>query len=147
MWFDGAHEGFGPLLPPGHAYPTGRPGGWEALLANPAVTLLMAEDAGEVVGYTACGESRDADAAPEVGELRTMFVSPARWRGGVGRALLAAALDELRRRGYSEVTLWSFADNERANAFYEANGFERDGAERTEEAWAHILEVRYRRAL
>jgi GNAT superfamily N-acetyltransferase len=107
----------------------------------------MAEDAGEVVGYTACGESRDPDAAPEVGELRTMFVSSARWRGGVGTALLAAALDELRRRGYAEATLWSFADNTRANAFYEANGFRQDGAERTEERWAHIPEVRYRRSL
>jgi ribosomal protein S18 acetylase RimI-like enzyme len=107
----------------------------------------MADDGGELVGYSACGESRDADAAPEAGELRTLFVSPRRWRGGVGRTLLAAAFEELRRRGYDEVTVWSFADNERANAFYEANGFTRDGAERTEAAWAHILELRYRRSL
>ncbi|MEA2366174.1 MAG: hypothetical protein QOI32_1686, partial [Thermoleophilaceae bacterium] len=77
----------------------------------------------------------------------TIFVAPERWRGGVGRALLAAALDHLRGRAYSEVTLWSFADNGRANAFYEAAGFRRDGSERTEDAWAHIPEVRYRRSL
>ena len=60
---------------------------------------------------------------------------------------MAAALDDLRERGYSEATVWSFADNERANRFYERAGFTRDGAERTEEAWAHIREVRYRRTL
>ena len=58
-----------------------------------------------------------------------------------------AALDDLRERGYAEATVWSFADNERANAFYERHGFTRDGGERTEEVWAHILEVRYRRSL
>ena len=59
---------------------------------------------------------------------------------------MAAALDDLRERGYSEATVWSFADNDRANRFYERCGFERDGAERTEEDWAHILEIRYRRS-
>ena len=112
------------------------------------MTLLVAEDDdGELVGYTACGENRDPDAAPGTGEVRTMFVAPHAWRGGVGRALLAAALRDLRERGYSTATLWSFAANERANAFYESAGFTRDGSERTEEVWAHIPEVRYRRSL
>ena len=44
--------------------------------------------------------------------------------------------------------MWSFAANDRANAFYESCGFERDGAERTEERLRrHPLEVRYRRSL
>jgi hypothetical protein len=43
--------------------------------------------------------------------------------------------------------VWSFAANDRANAFYETHGFTRDGTERHEEHWAEILEVRYRRAL
>ena len=43
--------------------------------------------------------------------------------------------------------VWSFADNERGNRFYEANGFAPDGAGRTEEAWAHIAELRYRRTV
>jgi RimJ/RimL family protein N-acetyltransferase len=43
--------------------------------------------------------------------------------------------------------VWSFAANERANAFYEAHGFTRDGAECTEEAWAHLPEIRFRRPL
>jgi GNAT superfamily N-acetyltransferase len=123
------------------------PGRWQALLADPGVSILMADEGGEVVGYAACGVSRDPAAGPGSGELRTLFVVPRHWSGGVGRALVAAALDDLRERGYSEATVWSFAANDRANAFYEANGFARDGAERTEEVWANILEVRYRRGL
>ena len=54
---------------------------------------------------------------------------------------------QLRELGYESASLWSFAANERANAFYEAAGFTRDGSERTEEVWGHIPELRYRRSL
>ena len=109
--------------------------------------MLMAEDESGVLGFTMCGESRDPDATDEAGEVRTMFVVSAAWGRGAGSALMTAALDDLRERGYSEATVWSFADNERANRFYERHGFSRDGAERAEEVWANILEVRYRRSL
>ena len=111
------------------------------------MSQLVADEDGELVGFIACGANRDEDAPPEAGEVRALFVVHERWRAGVGTALLAAGLDELRRLGYSGATVWSFADNARANALYEASGFVRDGAERREEAWADILEVRYRRSL
>jgi len=116
-------------------------------LASSEVSLLVADDDGEIVGFTSCGISRDSDAGPELGEVWSFFVAAGRWRGGVGRALMAAALEDLRLRGYAHATVWSFDANERANAFYEAQGFARDGATRTEAVWAHLLEVRYRRAL
>jgi ribosomal protein S18 acetylase RimI-like enzyme len=100
-----------------------------------------------LLGFVACGESRDPDAGPQTGELQTLFVAAGSWRRGVGRALMAAALADLTGRGYAEATVWSFVANVRANAFYEAHGFTSDGAERAEEAWASILEVRYRRKL
>jgi GNAT superfamily N-acetyltransferase len=109
--------------------------------------MLLAEEDGELLGFTACGESRDPDAGDSVGEVRTLFVAAGGWGRGVGTALMAAALDDLRARGYSEATVWSFADNERANRFYEARGFSPDGTERTEEVWANTREVRYRRSL
>jgi GNAT superfamily N-acetyltransferase len=109
--------------------------------------MLLAEEGGELLGFTACGESRDPDAGPGDGEVRTLFVTAGRWRSGVGRALMAAALEDLRERGYTEATVWSFAANERANRFYESHGFERDGTEKTEEVWAHLTEIRYRRSL
>ena len=109
--------------------------------------MLLAEEGGELLGFTACGESRDPDAASHAGEVRTLFVAAGRWRRGVGSALMAAALDDLRERGYTEATVWSFAANERANRFYESQGFEHDGSEKTEEVWAHLTEIRYRRSL
>jgi GNAT superfamily N-acetyltransferase len=135
-----------PLLPEGHPLPAPNPERVRAGLGSSEVSLLLADD-GELAGFTGCGISRDPDAGPEVGEVWSFFVAADRWRQGVGRVLMAAALDDLRQRGYFEATVWSFDSNERANRFYEAQGFTRDGATRTEEAWAHLLEVRYRRAL
>ncbi len=147
MWAESARAAFTPLLPEGHAFPPVDPERWHALHADSAVTLLLAEEDGEPVGFTVSGESRDPDASAEVGEVRTLFVAAGGWGRGTGRALIAAALDDLRARGYAEATVWSFDANERANAFYEAAGFARDGAERTEDVWANLTEVRYRRAL
>jgi GNAT superfamily N-acetyltransferase len=147
VWDESARAGFSDLLPPGHEFPEIDPARWHALLADPGLTMLLAEEGGELLGFTACGESRDTDVGPTVGEVRTFFVAPGHWRLGVGRALMAAALDDLLERGYAEATVWSFAANARANAFYEAHGFARDGAERCEEVWADIPEVRYRRPL
>jgi ribosomal protein S18 acetylase RimI-like enzyme len=111
------------------------------------ITLLVAEEDGEPAGFVACGPSRDPDPEPGVGEVQSFFVAAGRWRRGVGRQLMAAGLATLEKEGYAAATVWSFEANDRANAFYEAHGFERDGATRTEEGWAHIEEVRYRRPL
>jgi GNAT superfamily N-acetyltransferase len=142
-----ARAAFTPLLPEGHPFPEPDPARWHALAADPGVTMLLAEEDGELLGLTVCGRSRDEDAGDHVGELRTLFVAANGWRRGVGTELLSAALHDLRVRGHSEATVWSFAANERANAFYEAAGFTRDGAEKTEEAWADLPQVRYRRRI
>jgi GNAT superfamily N-acetyltransferase len=111
------------------------------------VSVLVAEADGELQGYVGCGTNRDHDAPAEAGEVRSMFVATNAWRRGVGRALMDAALDDLRERGYTTAVVWSFAANDRANAFYERMGFRRDGGERSNEAWAHTPEIRYRRSL
>jgi GNAT superfamily N-acetyltransferase len=147
LWEESAGEAFAPLLPEGHSLPEPPPGRWRQLFDDPDVTMLVAEEEGAMAGLCGCGVSRDPDAGPETGEVRTLFVAPGHWRGGVGRALMAAALDDLIGRGFSEATVWSFEANVRANAFYEARGFAPDGAERTEEVWGHVPEIRYRRAL
>jgi GNAT superfamily N-acetyltransferase len=147
VWDESARAGFADLLPAGHVFPEPDPERWHTLVEDPAVSMLMVEEDGELLGLSACGESRDEDADPSVGELRSFFVAAGRWRQGVGRALMAAVLHSLRERGCTEATVWSFSANERANAFYEHIGFSRDGAEKTEEVWADLLEVRYRRSL
>jgi ribosomal protein S18 acetylase RimI-like enzyme len=116
-------------------------------LDDPEVSLLVAEADERPAGFVGCGSTRDPDPEPGVGEIRSFFVAAGSWRLGLGSALMAAALEDLTRRGYAQATVWSFAGNQRANAFYEAHGFARDGAERTEDAWAGVPEVRLRRPL
>jgi GNAT superfamily N-acetyltransferase len=147
VWDESARAGFGDLLPAGHEYPKADRERFLALLADPSVRILVADDGGDLLGHTAFGANRDPDAEPGVGEVRSFFVHPKAWRRGVGRALMAGALAGLVELGYSRATLWSFADNARANAFYESQGFARDGATRKEEVWALTPEVRYRRTL
>ena len=55
--------------------------------------------------------------------------------------------DHLRAGGFSEVTLWSFRDNSRANALYELLGFTPEGATQRREQFGGLVEVRLRRAL
>jgi GNAT superfamily N-acetyltransferase len=147
VWDESARAGFTDLLPTGHEFPDVNAERWYELIEDPGVSMLMAEEGGELLGFSACGESRDDDAGPRVGEVRSFFVARIHWRKGVGRVLMPAVLDSLRERGFTEATVWSFAANERANAFYESFGFMRDGTEKTEEAWAHLHEVRFRRSL
>ncbi len=116
-------------------------------LAAPGVSGFVVDGDEGLAGFVGCGVSRDPGAPDSVGEVHTIFVAAGHWRAGVGHALMAAALADLEERGCTAATVWSFAANDRANAFYESEGFERDGAERTEATWAHIPEVRYRRAL
>jgi len=147
VWDESARAAFTELLPPDHEFPELDAESWYAMLGRPDVSMLLVEEDGELVGLSACGVSRDDDADPSVGEVRSFFVTAGRWRQGVGRVLMGAVLDSLRERGCTDATVWSFAANDRANAFYEREGFRRDGAEKVEEDWADTVEVRYRRSL
>jgi GNAT superfamily N-acetyltransferase len=144
-------EAFVPILPPSFRVPEAeefaprladslRGGGVHS-------TLALDSGAEHVLGWITHGANRDIDAGPDVGEVRAVFVSPGAWGSGVGGALLTHALEGLKEDGYGEATLWSFADNDRANTFYERHGFARDGAEQRRDFSAGALEVRYRRSL
>jgi GNAT superfamily N-acetyltransferase len=104
----------------------------------------VAELDGTVRGYIVYGPSRDRDAPRNAGEVWALYVDPAAWRRGVGRALIEHALAELRPAGYREVTLWTLAESQPARAFYEACGFAPDGAEQRRPSFGNPLEVRYR---
>lgn len=99
-------------------------------------TTLVAESAGEarVVGFVTFGESRDRDAAG-LGEVYSLYVDPARYAGGVGRTLMAAARRRLHEDGFEAAVLWVLRGNERAARFYEREGWRPDGATRWEEPY------------
>jgi ribosomal protein S18 acetylase RimI-like enzyme len=102
---------------------------------------------GAVRGWITFGASRDADAGPSIGEVWALNVHPDAWRRGVGRELVGYALERLARAPFAEATLWTFRDTPRSRSFYEAVGFETDGATQRRDASGGTIEVRYRMAL
>jgi ribosomal protein S18 acetylase RimI-like enzyme len=103
---------------------------------NPEAFLLVAEDAGDVVGM-ALGTQGLADdgAGPPVRGLchvSMVFVAPDYWGIGLGGRLVDALLPEARSRGYDRVQLWTQFDNVRARRLYEGRGFVPSGREKDE---------------
>ena len=120
---------------------------WERLVSERGSVTLVAGRGGAVEGFCSVSTpSRDRDATEHTAEVAAIYVHPESWRTGVGRALLEAALGNLREEGWGEVTLWVFGANDQARGFYAAHGFEPDGAERQNETVGQP-EVRLRAAL
>jgi ribosomal protein S18 acetylase RimI-like enzyme len=109
--------------------------------------VFVAAAGAEILGFCAFATpGRDDDAEGRVGEIGAIYVDPATWRGGVGSALMDAALTELRTNGWRWATLWVLADNRQAREFYARFGFEPDGAE-MREGRSGRTEVRLRASL
>ena len=68
--------------------------------------------------------------APGVYELRKMYLSPSARGTGLGKRMLATAIAWVREQGGTQVVLDTTEAMSRAIAFYEANGFVRDDAQR-----------------
>jgi GNAT superfamily N-acetyltransferase len=119
--------------------------------------IIVAVHAGEIAGYASFGPEVDVLGAPwphpptaagekgEAGELYALYVHPAWWSTGTGRALMDRVLAETAQAGYSCVILWVLADNARARRFYERAGFAPDGASNILHRLGGVTELRYRR--
>ena len=86
---------------------------WEAILQDGRTTVLVTDDVAGLVAFE-----------PDTRVIRALYVDPARFRTGVGSALLAAAHEALQ----DDVALWVLDGNEKAMAFYRRHGYELDGA-------------------
>ncbi len=64
------------------------------------------------------------------GEIRNLAVAPARWRRGIGRSLVFAALSRMAARGVNRCYLEVRASNWRAQNLYTAVGFQLSGERR-----------------
>jgi L-amino acid N-acyltransferase YncA len=120
---------------------------WRQLTQDPDRIIFVAEDPeGRIIGFSALGPSRDADANPNTAEVGAIYVHPEKWEKGIGRALLSASLDQLRKSEFDKVTLWVLEANQRARSFYESFGFIQDGAMKDDDHWKNfsVREVRYR---
>jgi len=81
------------------------------------VPFLVAERRGVVAGYIV------AHCAADEGEILNLGVAAAHRRQGIGRALVARALQELAGRGVGTVYLEVRASNAAARQLYESLGF------------------------
>jgi ribosomal protein S18 acetylase RimI-like enzyme len=84
----------------------------------------------------------------DTGEITRLYTHPRRWGSGAARALLGAALDALEQAGRAQAWLYTEARNERAIAFYEQQGWRREGDARVRD-WhgARLCEPRFAKAL
>jgi len=98
---------------------------------------LVAEDEQGIVGLVQVGPSDEEG----VGEIYRFFVAPERWGEGVGQALMARALEQLRADGFPEALLWVHVDNPRARRFYEAGGWRLDGAAKEQEPFGRPVKM------
>jgi ribosomal-protein-alanine N-acetyltransferase len=87
-------------------------------LDHPAVYFGCARsDDGGVLGYVVAWFVADE------GEIANLAVAPEGWGGGIGRALLDAALAEAEQRMIQTVYLEVRDSNERARRLYQSRGF------------------------
>jgi GNAT superfamily N-acetyltransferase len=120
---------------------------WAAMLesdVDAASPAWVAERDGVVVGYVSTGPPRDADVQLSAAEVYAIYVLPAAWRNGVGRALLGAAVEEWRTRRVATLLLWVLEDNARGRRFYESMGWQPDGhRQEIDLGGISVVEVRY----
>lgn len=94
--------------------------------------VLVAETDAGVAGFAVWIDGDGADEA----ELDGLFVEPARWRGGIGRALVAAVAAAAAGAGRRRLTVVA---NPAALAFYASCGFAEAGATETRFGPAPVL--------
>jgi GNAT superfamily N-acetyltransferase len=103
---------------------------WNLERLEPGSFSLVAELDGKFAGSVfVVAPARDGDLGPEVAELVSIYVDPTLWGRGVGTALLAKARKRALEQGFSEMSLWTLTENQRALSFYEHLGWRADGNE------------------
>jgi ribosomal protein S18 acetylase RimI-like enzyme len=100
-------------------------------LADPASLSMVALDQGVVVGMALGEPGRHDDGQgpvdPQLLHLSMVFVDPACWGAGVGRALLDQLFADAMRAGYRRASVWTAGENERARRLYASAGMRPTG--------------------
>lgn len=107
------------------------------------LSIWVAEENGDVLGFACLGPSRDEDADRTTLEIYAIYLEPSAWGRGVARELMRTVLGTVPAGGV--VTLWVLDANDRARHFYRRNGFQPDVERMDEIGGQPFKEVRYRR--
>ena len=89
------------------------------ILANPE-GIFVAEDKGQVVGFV----TARLDPLTKIGWIVNMGVRPEHQGRGIGKRLLAKALDYLREQGMEYAKIETLEQNEVGKVFYPKAGFQ-----------------------
>ncbi len=100
-----------------------------ALLADPGVTILVAESAGWLVGFSQVrdGAGHAQVTSPAASELRRLYVQEPFTGRGIGRDLLRHAEKAAAARGADTLWLTAWEGNLRALQFYPRCGYDEIG--------------------
>lgn len=124
VYIDSWHDTYPGVLPTAllrAMTPRGQTARWEAAIrATGRETVLVADSRHGIIGMASLGGARDGALGFD-GEVYTLYVDPAYFGMGVGRALLKGAFASLREDGCSSCVIWAHAKNH-ARYFYEAMG-------------------------
>jgi ribosomal protein S18 acetylase RimI-like enzyme len=114
---------------------------WQEWIPDPETNIYVVELSGELLGFVSIGPSWSN---PGIGELYSIYVTPAGQGRGAGLALMEAGVSALSER-WEEAILWVATENPRARRFYERYGWDVDG-ERVDDSipGASVPETRYR---
>lgn len=102
---------------------------FEEALSDPLVTVFIAEENGQALGYVLCKMVERAE-GPFTFAMRYLLIDqisvrPEAQGSGVGAALMAQAEALAREQGVSRIQLDSWGFNSGAHAFFEKMGFEK----------------------
>jgi GNAT superfamily N-acetyltransferase len=119
---------------------------WSRVLAEPGEgRTWVASRGNRLIGFAGTEPADEEGLDGQPAELRTVYLVPDAIGTGVGRRLFSRAIDDLVERRYSPLILWVFTANSRARHFYEAAGWQPDGAAKTIDfGGIDIEEIRYR---
>lgn len=125
VYLDSWHDTYPGLLPTALLQamtPESETAHWSAAIRTQGYeTVLVAENDDEgIVGMASLGPARDGSLGYD-GEVYTLYVDPACYGRGIGRALLDGAFHVLNDQGMRSCLIWAHARNH-ARFFYEALG-------------------------
>jgi GNAT superfamily N-acetyltransferase len=118
---------------------------WEEWFAWDGLTVVVAEDHAQIKGFASFGRCQDDEEDATTGEVFAIYLLADEQRAGIGQSIWKVALQRLKERGFTAVTVWVLETNSPARRFYEKMGGVLDGGTKTGLIGTQkLLEVRYR---